>query len=164
MKYGSKGSTNKKVMANLVKFCQNLTLSKVTGVKVKVTGVMFRYQMKGLVTGYLHVKYENNRSTRKKVMANLVIFCPNLTLSKVTGVKVKVTGVKAWYQMKALVTRFLHVKYERNWAINKKVMANVKVVLRQTNRQTNKQTNRQTDRAKTICPPITDLGGIKKLN
>ena len=30
-----------------------------------------------------------------------------------------------------------------------------------TNKPTNQQTNKQTDRAKTICPPITDLGGIK---
>ena len=94
---------------------------KVTEVKIKVTGVNVRYQIKGLVPRYLHVKYESNRLNSEKVMINLVNFGQNLTFLKATKVKVKVTGVKVRYQMKGLVPRYLHVKYESNRSNSKNV-------------------------------------------
>ena len=48
----------------------------------------------------------------------------------------------------------MHAKYQVSICNGSKVMANVIVVL--------KQTNKQTDRAKTICPPQILSGGHKK--
>ena len=67
----------------------------------------------------------------------------------------------------------MQAKYQVSICIGSKVMANVKVVLKQTNRQTNKQTNKQTDKqtgqkqyapqilSEGIKPPRSYLGGIK---
>ena len=53
----------------------------------------------------------------------------------------------------------MHAKYQVSICNGSKVMANVKVVLKQTNNVTNKQTNR---RGKNNMPPRSYLGGIKK--
>jgi len=53
-------------------------------------------------------------------------------------------------------------KYQVSICNGSKYMANVKVVLKQTNKQTDKQTGRQTNRqGKNNMPPRSYLGGIK---
>ena len=56
------------------------------------------------------------------------------------------------------MTRNTHVKYQSSSTHCSKVISKVKV----SERRTELQNDRMTERTKTICPPIFDLGGIKK--
>jgi hypothetical protein len=58
---------------------------------------------------------------------------------------------KVWYPWKGLATRNTHMKYQSPSTYHSKVIGKVKV------------SDRMTDRTKTICPPIFDFGGMKKI-
>ena len=62
--------------------------------------------------------------------------------------KVKVTRSKSRSQLKGLITRNIHVKYESPTTYGSRDIAKVKVFVtdRRMDRQTNRQTHRQTNR------------------